>query len=332
MRADRLISMLLILQARGKVTARDLASELEISERTVYRDVTALSISGVPVYSERGPGGGIRLVEQYRSNLTGLTREEVRALYMIGIPQPLAQLGFGPELRGAMLKLAASLPSSLKSDEALARQRIYIDPEPWDRYRRPVMMPYLQTIQQAVWQGCILDIRYELFAGPQIDSLDVVLHPYGLVARGGEWYLVAWQEDHIAVLPVDRVIAAQIQDKSFQTPPDFNLESFWKQWCLGQAGYQHAFSVRMRIHPDLLPKLPGQIRHAIRAADPEHEQQDVQGRVMYEIRFGSLEEARTRLLRLGGAVEVVEPIALRYSLKDYAEQIIAVYSDRTKTI
>jgi hypothetical protein len=130
---------------------------------------------------------------------------------------------------------------------------------------------------------------------------------------------------------VDRVIAAQIQEKSFQTPPDFNLESFWKQWCLGQAGYQHAFRVQMRIHPDLIPELPGQIRQAIRVSDAVDEGQDGQGRVIYEIRFGSLEEARTRLLRLGGAVEVVDPIALRYSLKDYAEQIIAVYSDQTKT-
>ena len=326
MRADRLISMLMILQTRSNVTARELAAELEVSERTVYRDVTALSISGVPVYAERGPGGGIRLVETYRSNLTGLTREEVRALYMIGIPQPLAQLGFGSELRGAMLKLAASLPSSLKSDEALARQRIYLDPQPWDRDRRPVMMPYLQTIQQAVWQGCVLHVCYELFAGPQIDSLDVVLYPYGLVAKGGEWYLVARQQDHIAVLPVDRVIAAQIQEESFSTPSDFNLESFWKQWCRGQSGYQHAFVVRMRIHPELTANLPTQIRQAMRAMDAEN---DEQGRVTYEIRFGSLEEARSRLLRLGGAVEVVEPIALRYSLKDYAEQIIAVYSDLT---
>ncbi|MFN2237645.1 MAG: helix-turn-helix transcriptional regulator [Anaerolineales bacterium] len=328
MRADRLISMLMILQTRGKVTASDLAAELEVSERTVYRDVTALSISGVPVYAERGPGGGICLVEQYRSNLTGLTREEVRALYMIGIPQPLAQLGFGPDLRGAMLKLAASLPSSLKSDEALARQRVYLDPEPWDRYRKPVTMPFLQTIQQAVWQGRVLHIRYELFAGPQIDSLDVVLVPYGLVAKGGEWYLVAQQEDHIAVLPVDRVIAAQIQDKSFQMPPDFNLESFWKQWCQGQSGYQRAFAVRMRIHPDLITKLPSQIRQAMRATGAED---DEQGRVTFEIRFGSFEEARTRLLRLGNAVEVVEPVALRYSLRDYAEQIIAVYSNQSKT-
>ena len=329
MRADRLISMLMILQARGKVTARDLAVELEVSERTVYRDVTALSISGVPVYAERGPGGGIRLVEAYRSNLTGLTREEVRALYMIGTPEPLAQLGFGPELRGAMLKLAASLPTTLKSDEALARQRVYLDPEPWDRNRRPVGMPYLQTIQQAVWQGRVLHIRYELFAGPQIDSLDVVLYPYGLVAKGGEWYLVARQEDHIAVLPVDRIIAAQIQDESFATPPDFNLESFWKQWCQGQSGYQHAFGVRMRIHPDLIPKLPTRIRQAMRVTGAEN---DEQGRVTYEIRFASLDEARARLLRLGNSVEVVEPVALRYSLKDYAEQIIAVYSDQTKTV
>jgi predicted DNA-binding transcriptional regulator YafY len=247
---------------------------------------------------------------------------------MIGVPQPLAQLGFGPELRGAMLKLAASLPTTLKSDEALARQRIYIDPEPWERDRRPVSMPFLQLIQQAVWQGRVLRIRYELFAGPQIDSLDVVLYPYGLVAKGGEWYLVARQQDHIAVLPVDRVIAAQVQQESFLTPPDFNLESFWKQWCQGQSGFHHAFVVIMCIHPDLIPKLPSQFKQAMRATDAEN---DEQGRVTYEIRFGSLEEARARLLRLGSAVEVLEPDALRYALKDYAEQIIAVYSVQTKT-
>ena len=197
----------------------------------------------------------------------------------------------------------------------------------WKRrgHRKPVVMPFLQTIQQGVWEGRILHLRYELFAGPQIDSLEVVLYPYGLVAKGGEWYLVAQQADHIAVLPVDSVIAAQIRDEPFDTPPDFNLEMFWKQWCQGQSGYQHAFGVRIRIHPDLIPQLPGQIRQAMRATDAEN---DEQGRGTYEIRFGSLEEARARLLRLGSAVEVVEPIALRYSLKDYAEQIIAVYSDQ----
>jgi predicted DNA-binding transcriptional regulator YafY len=320
--------MMMILQTRANVTARELAAELEVSERTVYRDVTALSIAGVPVYTERGPGGGIRLVDEYRSNLTGLTREEVQALYMISVPEPLTQLGFGQELHAAMLKLAASLPSFLRSDQELARQRVLIDPEPWEHDRRTLPVPFLHTVQKAVWEGLIIQVRYQLVAGPQIDSLRVVLHPYGLVAKAGKWYLVAWNIDHPTVLRVDSIVEAQILDESFILPPDFNLQSFWQEWCSLQSSYQYAFNVRMRVHPDLISSMSGYIADGIQAIFFDEETNDKKGWITCEVRFDSHEEARRRLLGFGGAVEVIEPIALRYSLKDYAEQILAEYADQ----
>jgi predicted DNA-binding transcriptional regulator YafY len=326
MRADRLLSLLMILQARGKVTAQELAAELEVSERTIYRDVIALSTSGVPIYAERGPGGGIRLVEEYRSNLTGLTRDEVRALFMVSIPEPLAQLGFDQELRAVLLKLSAALPSSLRGDEELARQRIHIDPEPWDRDRRSVSVPFLPAVQRAVWEGRVLQVRYQLVAGPQIDSLAARLHPLGLVAKGGEWYLVARREDHVSVLPVDSLIEVEILDEIFYPPGDFNLAAFWDEWCWGQSLFHRAFVVLMRVRPDLesyLRVLLGEGAEAVGTQSGESAPMDW---ITYEARFGSHEEARTKLLGFGSAIEVIDPPALRYSLKDYAEQILAVYS------
>lgn len=320
--------MLMILQTRGNVTAQELAAELEVSERTVYRDVIALSTSGVPVFTERGPGGGIRLVEAYRSNLTGLTHEQVRALFMISIPEPLVQLGFGQKLRAALLKLAASLPSSLRSDDKITRQRILIDPEPWDHDQRSVPVPFLQIVQGAVWEGQVLQVRYRLMAGPKIDSLEVILHPYGLVAKAGKWYLVARQEDHMRVLPVESIADAQILDDPFNFPVDFKLEAFWKQWCRGQAAYHTAFEVRLRVHPDVLSMLPVYVGGQTGLDKFSQDEQDETGWTTCELRFGSHEEAREKLLQFGGAIEVIEPIALRYSLKDYAEQILAVYSER----
>src|SRR5512139_3265621 len=121
MRADRLLSLLMLLQSRGAMTARDLAAALEVSERSIYRDLTALSAAGVPVYAERGPGGGVRLVEEYRTTLTGLTPDETRALFMMSIPAPLVQLGMDEKFKGALLKLSASLPDTRRLDEALTR-------------------------------------------------------------------------------------------------------------------------------------------------------------------------------------------------------------------
>ena len=150
MRADRLLSLLMLVQTRGKMTVKKLADELEVSERTIYRDITALSATGIPVYASRGPGGGVRLIEEYRTTLTGLTPDETRALFMLSIPAPLTQLGLGEKFRGALLKLSAALPDALRTDESRTRQRIHLDSSWW--FQSEQQVPCLQTIQQALFQ------------------------------------------------------------------------------------------------------------------------------------------------------------------------------------
>jgi predicted DNA-binding transcriptional regulator YafY len=319
--------MLMILQVRSKVTAQELADELEVSVRTIYRDLTALCTAGVPVYTERGPGGGIRLVERYRSNLTGLTHEEVRALSMISIPESLAQLGFDQKLRAALLKLAASLPSSLRGDEVITRQRVHIDSEPWDRDQRSSPVPFLPSVQRAVWAQQVIQVRYQLVAGPQIDSIQLILHPLGLVAKANEWYLVAWQADHLSVLRVDSILELQVLEEPFFEPPEFKLDAYWKSWCQEMSTYQLAFQVYLRVNPDLFKRMPRYFGDRVRVPAKQDEALDDLGWVTCELRFGSHEEARDRLLRFGSAIEVIEPIALRYSLRDYAQQILSVYAN-----
>ena len=147
MRADRLLSILMLLQARGKMSAQALADELEVSVRTIYRDLDALSAAGVPVYAERGPGGGCLLLDSYRTTLTGLTRDEVRALFALSIPSALSELGIDDEARTALYKLSAALPASRRPDEAGSRQRVHLDPEGWSDPKAPA--PHLQRIYQA---------------------------------------------------------------------------------------------------------------------------------------------------------------------------------------
>ena len=209
MRADRLLSILMILQARGRVTAQQLAEELEVSVRTVYRDMDALSAAGVPVYAERGPGGGCSLLDSYRTTLTGLTRDEVRALFMLSIPAPLAELGVGQELKAALLKLSAALPASRRYDEAHVRQRIHLDSVGWSETVEPV--PHLRTVQQAVWEDRKLQLTYRLPFEAQAEWL---VEPYGLVAKAGTWYLVCTRNGSVRTLPVSSVTVSRSMVRS----------------------------------------------------------------------------------------------------------------------
>ena len=167
MRADRLLSILLLLQGRGRMTAEELAEELEVSVRTIYRDIDALSAAGVPVYTDRGPGGGCSLLESYRTNLTGLTQSEVQALFMLSIPSPLVDLGVSQELRMALLKLSAALPKAAQRAEERARSRIHLDSTWWFQSGEPV--PHLPTIQEALWTDRKLVVRYRLPFASQVE-------------------------------------------------------------------------------------------------------------------------------------------------------------------
>jgi predicted DNA-binding transcriptional regulator YafY len=320
MRADRLLSLLMLLQTRGRATAAHLAEELEVSVRTIYRDLDALSAAGVPVYAERGPGGGCALLEDYRTTLTGLSPDEVRALFMLSIPAPLAELGIGGELRAALLKLSASLPASRRDDELRTRQRFHLDPASGSEPAEPA--PHLRTLHQAVWQDRTLHLTYRL---PFDAQAQWEVEPLGLVAQASTWHLVCRRAGHMRVLRASRVVDARLGSGTFARPAGFDLVAFWRDWCAEIEATRATYWATVRVAPQLVSWLPHyfglQIRDEIaRASAP-----DAEGWIKLTLSFESIEEARDRLLAFGGAVEVLAPRALRASVADYGAQIVARY-------
>ncbi len=325
MRADRLLSILMLLQARGRVTAQRLAEELEVSVRTIYRDVDALSTAGVPVYAERGPGGGCALVDGYRTSLTGLTTDEVKALFMLSVPASLDELGMSQELRAALRKLAAALPAAQRQDETMVRQRIHLDWSDWSQGEEAT--PHLQTIHRAVWEDCRLHLAHREFVGPQgFERFERLVDPYGLVAKAGRWYLVCAGEERLRVYRVSRILDARITDDHFERPPGFDLAAFWESWCAGREEGRPTYPVTVRVSPGLATFLPLHFGDCIREAIAQAGPPDGEGWITLTLPFETFEEARWRILGFGRAVEVLEPEALRLSVIDFAGQIVEFYS------
>lgn len=320
MRADRLLSLLMLLQTRGRMTARALSKELQVSERTIYRDIDALSTAGVPVYGEAGLDGGYALLDSYRTNLTGLSEAEVRALFMLNIPAPLADLGVSQELKSALLKLTAALPAARRPNEEYVRQRFYLDSVGWQRDEEAV--PHLKTIHQAVWQDRKLHLTIHAFA-VQVQKL---VDPYGLVVKAGVWYLVCAAHGHIRVHRISYLVDARLSDERFERPADFDLAAYWQASCAEYEQNRSLYSVIVRVAPDFVPVLPRYLGSGIREKIARAQPPDAEGWVTLELAFESLEAARDRLLDFGRGVEVLEPYALRRSLLDIAEQIVALYT------
>ena len=321
MRADRLLSLLLLLQTRGQMTAHTLAKELEVSERTIYRDIDALSCAGVPIYGEPGREGGYALVDSFRTNLTGLTEEEVRALFMLNIPAPLDDLGAGQPLKTALLKLSASLPHARRQDEGWVRQRFHLDTTWWHRHE--AQLPHLQTIHTAVWQDRKLHIVYQTAVSV---GLERIVSPYGLVAKAGAWYLVCARNGAIRVHRVSNLVDVRISSDAFTRPKDFDLAQYWDEWCTKYETHFSDFTASVRVSPNFIPWLPRYFGNAIRTKIASA-QSDATGWITLELAFKSFEAAREMLLGFGRSVEVLKPCALRRSILDYAEQIMALYAD-----
>jgi predicted DNA-binding transcriptional regulator YafY len=320
MRADRLLSLLLLLQTRGRMTARELAERLEVSERTIYRDITALGIAGVPVYAERGPGGGCCLLDGYRTTLTGLSEAEVRTLLMSTVSRPLADLGLGPALDAALLKLLAALPSARRSEAERARQRLHVDTAGWGQGEEPV--PQLRTVQEAVWQDRRLRIRY----GSPRDISERVVDPYGLVVKAGIWYLVACSDGEMRMFRVSRIQQAELLDELFARPPDFDLVAHWIEACERFEASWGRYAATLRVAPEMLDHLAAHMREGERRALEQASEPDGEGWVTVTLNFDSFEAARSRALGLGTLVEVLEPLELRAAVSDSAAQLAAFYA------
>lgn len=316
MRAERLLSILLLLQARGRMTARELATELEVSERTLYRDIEALSAAGVPVYGEPGPGGGFQLVDRYRTSLTGLKEEEVRALFMLSIPAPLVRLGVDEHLRAAFRKLAASLPESRRRDPVDTRRRYLLDAAWWRGEDEP--LPHIQVLYDAVWQDRLLLATWRVPVAGEMASL---IEPYGLVAKADVWHLVFARAGRVQARRVAQLTAVRDTGERFERPAGFDLEAFWHDWCRENEAAQGRYRVALDVAAGALPELHRRLASRFVAGGADSDDPAAAARV--ELAFESLEEARDHLLALGGAVVVLEPLALRLSLRDYGRQIVA---------
>ena len=224
MRASRLVALLLLLQTRGRMTAAELARELEVSQRTIFRDVDALSASGVPIYAERGPHGGVRLVDGYRTRLTGMTPEEADALFLSGLPGPAAELGLGTVMTAARLKVLAALPPELRARASRLVERFHLDAAGWFHASEPV--PHLPLLSEAVWEGRRIRLHYH--RGHR--TAERVVDPLGVVLKGGIWYLVARVaavDGQLRTYRVSRVAEAELLEERFERPHGFDLAGYW---------------------------------------------------------------------------------------------------------
>ncbi|MDT0442611.1 helix-turn-helix transcriptional regulator [Streptomyces johnsoniae] len=319
MRADRLLTLLLLLQNRGRLTAGQLARELEVSVRTVYRDIEALAASGVPVWADRGPDGGYRLTDGYRTRLTGLTGGEAGSLPLAGMPSAAAELGLGAELATAQLKLRAALPAALNERAGRVAERFHLDATAWFRDADPV--PFLATAAAAVWEDRLLRVHYRRWAG----EVRRELHPLGLVLKGGIWYLVAAAEDQVRTYRVSRLLAVEVLGPAPARPEGFDLAGHWTAAARRLEAGRYRDEATVRVTPRglrLLPMLFGAAgAGAAAAAGPP----DADGRAEVVLPVESLPVAVGDLLRLGTEAEVLGPPALRAAVAEAVGELARRY-------
>jgi len=319
MRADRLLTILFHLQVERRLTARELARRLEVSERTIHRDMEALSISGVPVVAERGANGGWGLLEPFRTNLTGLNHAEVRTLF-VGLPaRILADLGLRQAADGALAKLLAALPSTARADAELSRQRIYVDTAGWNAAAEDATS--LTAIQQAVWDDRRIRVRYRRALEGEVER---VLEPLGLVAKGSAWYMVASSDGQIRTYRVSRFVSVEPLESSFERPAGFDLGDHWRSSTAEFDAKLPRFFASVRVAPASIVWL----RLRMRGGRIESEvPADADGFVTFRLRFDSEEEASIFILGLGDGAEMLEPESLRSLVIDRARRAVAFYEE-----
>ena len=321
MRADRLLSILLLLQAHGRMSAPALAKRLEVSQRTVHRDMESLSQAGVPVFAERGRRGGWALLDSYRTDLTGLTESELRSLVIASVPGVLSDLGLGEAADRALIKLLAGLPDARRRAAESARGYLYIDPSGW---RRPEeAAPFLPTLEQALRTGRRVAISYERAFDKSV--VDRVADPLGLVAKGAVWYLAALVDGDARTYRASRLRAVTILADPAQRPADFDLAAFWAQ---SSAEFRAALPVHKMVIRVSSAGM-SRVRMGWRFAALESEgEPDPDGRTTCTVRADSEDIAVECVLSLGGEAEVLEPAAIRERVLEVARGLLARATDR----
>jgi predicted DNA-binding transcriptional regulator YafY len=322
MLASRLISILMVLQARQRVSAQELASELEVSVRTIYRDVDQLSAAGVPVYAERGRGGGFLLREGYRTQLTGLTPDEADTLLLAGLSGPAADLGLESALASAERKMLAALPAGQAGRAVAARQRVLLDPVGW--HRRVERPPHLALLAQALWTQRRVSLHYESWTADTTRTVN----PLGLVIKAGVWYLVAGTEQSQRTYKVGQIVSMQISAERFDAPRQFDLARYWSAQLKRFEAQLFRERATLRISPEAMCRIErlgpgaGQAAHAVTP--------DSSGWRVAEVPIEGIEHSALEILGFGASLEVVAPRALRERVTELAAEVSGLYAPRAR--
>jgi len=318
MRASRLLSILILLQIHGRVSARVLSERFEVSKRTIYRDVDELSAAGVPIYAERGASGGFALLDGWQTRLTGMTGEEAEAILLSSLPATAADLGLGETAATARLKLFAAMPAQSSAAAQRVADRFHFDPVPWHRRPAP-RREDLRLLARAVWECRRLGLTYDSWAGAKRR----ILEPLGIVLKAGEYYFVALRRGRPAIHKLDYARDLALLDETFERPNAFDLAAAWRD-ALDQfeASLRHDIA-RLRVAPVAMSRLGvlnADMAEPIFAATPQAD-----GWREVDVPIESVAYAAGQLLGLGATVEVLAPEALKAELKRRAETVAALY-------
>jgi len=320
MRASRLLSILLSLQARGRLTAAEMAEELEVSERTIYRDIDQLSAAGIPVVADRGRIGGFKLTQGFRTQLTGLTESEAETLFLAGLPGPAAELGLADHMAVARTKLMAALPAGARAERVAGR--FHLDAAGW--FRTTDAVPLLPTIARAVWNARYLRFRY----GPAKDAEVRKVGPLGLVLKAGVWYLVAQKGSAFRTYRVGRITEAEVLEETYARPAKFDLAGWWVRSSreYEESAYRETVTIRLSPRGRLLLDMLGP--YVIAAAAKTASEPDQRGWITCTIPLESADYGIRELMRLGVEAEIVSPESLRIQMAQTLRDALRHYSNR----
>jgi predicted DNA-binding transcriptional regulator YafY len=321
MRASRLLYLLLLLQTRGRMTAQQLASELEVSVRTVYRDVEALSAAAVPVYGDAGHAGGYQLLDGYRTRLTGLTPAEAETLFLAGLPGPAAELGLGSVLATATLKLRAALPASVREHADRLTERFYLDAPGW--YHRPEDAPYLPVVASAVWDRQVIQVTYRRWKEP----IEVTrrLEPHGLVLKAGTWYVVARCDGLMRTYRVDQIVAATLCGSGFAAEPGFELAGYWASHLAGFYRQLYTGCAVIRLSAAGVRRMRQVLSPAAVTAVETTGAADADDWVRATVPIESADHTLAEFLGLGADIEILEPTELREQAATTIRAMATIY-------
>ena len=313
MRAQRLLSILMQLQVNRRMTARELARKLEVSERTILRDMEALSSAGVPVVADRGAGGGWSLLAEYETKLTGLSPEEIQSLFLSRMPKLAADLGLQRASEDAWTKLQVALPPAARRQADFMRRRVLIDPRGW---RNPgESAASLPVLLDALWRGRQLRFVYE---GALHEPGERTVDPQGLVARGSTWYLIANRDSELRTYRVSRIRQPETLDRAANSPADFDIAAYWERSA-------SEFREKLPQYRAVFLVKPPVMRWARYRGWRLEEESPEGALVRIRIRFDAQEEALQFALGFGADVEVVEPFELRAQVREAARATLALY-------